>query len=128
MSDAVIVVGVINDDGEPTARVVVRGPGRTLALDAVVNTGFTGDLALPARTIRTLQLEPTATLRVTLADGTTRRTTRYRAHVTLGPVARAADVVEAGEPLVGTRLVWGHDLRVACTAAGRVALAALPAP
>jgi predicted aspartyl protease len=121
-------IGYVNRDGEACVQVVVRSQTATLTVDAVLDTGFNGGLALPASKLRALGAREKRPVRMMLADGSVRTVRRYEAHVTLGPVARAADVVEAGEPLVGTRLVWGHDLRVACTAAGRVALAALPAP
>lgn len=74
--------GSVNARREPVARLRVRGPsGAECDVDAVVDTGYSGALALPAVLCMTLGLPRRAGVTTILADGSSRRVDSYAAEV-----------------------------------------------
>jgi len=113
---------------EAILRLRVRGPARTVAeVDAVVDTGYTGLLTLPAAATEALGLERGMGGQATLADGSARRFDTFVAELEWGGGWRAVVVSALGaEVLVGMRLLAGHDLRVRVVPGGAVEVVALP--
>ena len=69
-----MIRGVVNTEREAIVRLRVRAPGGAeYAVDALVDTGFTGGLAVPPSVAVALGLTFESFGRMTLADGTTRR-------------------------------------------------------
>ena len=65
-----MIKGTVNRDVEPTLSVeVVRRDGHTLSVDAILDTGFSGDLFLPSETIRQVELSLFDQVTAVLADG-----------------------------------------------------------
>ena len=58
-------------------------------VDAVVDTGYTGSLALPAAVVASLGLTRRSGGRAVLADGSLRRFDTFAAEVTLGGMGRS---------------------------------------
>ena len=65
-----MITGSVNAAGEPIVSLRVRGPdGRILEIDAVVDTGFNGLVALPPEQISSLKLPRLGAGRVVYGDG-----------------------------------------------------------
>jgi clan AA aspartic protease len=117
------VIGRVTAGGEARVPLPVHsGGGVVREVDALVDTGFNGEIALPSPLVKALGLTLIGRERMVLADGTSRFARTYRAFVELNEQRYAVRVVEAGEPLVGMGLLWGHDLRIQCVSAGNVVL------
>ena len=110
-----MISGVVNARHEAVVRLRVRGPGGLeLDLDAVIDTGFTASLALPATTVAGLGLARQSGGGAVLADGSVRQFDIYAAEVEWNGVWRPVLVSAVGvEALVGMRLLARHELRIA---------------
>lgn len=65
-----MITGVVTSNREAIIRMLVHGTREQEAqVEAVIDTGFTGFLTLPARLIATLTLSFAGTTRAALADG-----------------------------------------------------------
>lgn len=106
--------GVVNARCEAVVRLRVRGPtGTELDVSAIVDSGFTSSLALPVAAVTALGLVRQSGGSATLADGSVRQFEIYIAHVEWEGKWRPVLVSAVGnEPLVGMRLLRGHDLRI----------------
>jgi clan AA aspartic protease len=96
-------------------------------VDVVIDTGFTGDLTLRQGQISTLGLSRTTSVQAQLADGTIQTTDVYGAiliwdHV---PIQVRVQEVETA-PLLGTRLLAGHELKVSFVPGGAVTIEPIP--
>lgn len=111
-------------------RLRVRGPsGAETAIDAVVDTGYTGSLTLPDLVATSLGLVRRSGGRAVLADGSSRRFDSYAAEAEWGGSWRGVVVSAIGdEALVGMGLLAGHELRVEVVAGGAVAVVPLTPP
>jgi clan AA aspartic protease len=120
--------GVVNARLEAVLRLRFRGPTGTAAeFDAVVDTGYTGLLTLPAEAAESLGLERGMGGQATLADGSARRFDAFAAEVEWGGGRRTVVVSALGaEVLVGMRFLAGHELRVQVAPGGAVEVVALP--
>lgn len=89
---------------------VFAADGLPETFEAVVDTGFTDFVTLPARVIDRLSLTPAAPLEGMLADGSIIEVMLFRASVLWDGVQRAVFVVAAeGKILVGMSLLYGYD-------------------
>lgn len=96
--------------------------------DAIVDTGFTGDLTLPSEHIRELGLEMMAPIDALVANDATFRLDSYRGVALWQGERRAVRVIEAeGTPLIGIGLLWGSLLTAEITGNGAVTITPLPA-
>lgn len=116
--------GVVNANREAVVRLLVRGPGGAVAVvDAVIDTGYSGVMALPAALCMTLGLPQRAGVTTVLADGSSRRVASYAAEVEWGGGWRLVAVTAVGgEALVGMGLLAGNELRVEVTSGGAVSI------
>lgn len=123
-----MIHGVVNARREAVVRLRVRGPGGPgLDLDAVIDSGFTASLTMPAALIAALGLPRQSASQAVLADGTVRQFDLYAAEVEWGSVWRPVLVsAVGGEVLVGMSLLSGHELRVAVVPGGIVEITPLP--
>ena len=118
------ISGVVNSRREAVIRLRVRGPGGVEAgVDALIDTGYSGVMALPAALCMTLGLPQRAGVTTVLADGSSRRVASYAAEVEWdGGWRPVAVTAVGGEALVGMGLLAGHELRVEVTAGGAVSI------
>jgi clan AA aspartic protease len=117
------VDGRVSAGGEVLVPITVHSGNETAReIEALVDTGFNGGLALPARHIEELKLSLVGRERMLLASGDLHFARTYRASVELKGKRASVRVVETGEPLVGMALLWGYDLRIECVENGRVVL------
>src|SRR3954463_3682043 len=112
----------------PSVRLRVRAAGGAdVAVDAVIDTGFTSSLTLPTTVISALGLVRQSAGSATLADGSVRQFDIYAAEVewdgTWRPVLASA---VGSEVLLCMRLLAGHQLRVETVSGGAVEITPFP--
>ncbi len=100
--------------------------GRTQAVRAAVDTGFTGFLSLPPALIADLDLPLVGLKTVELADGSQTNLFVFDAPIEWEGQLRVVPAYEArSTPLIGMRLLRGSRLTVDVVEAGRVAIGPL---
>ncbi len=122
-----MITGVVKSD-EGRIRLKVKGlRGREQEVEAVIDTGYTASLTLPPALIAPLGLRWQTVDRVTLADGSECIFDVYEAKVVWDGKVRSILVDEADtDPLVGMRLLRGHELKMQVRARGKVTIKRLP--
>jgi clan AA aspartic protease len=119
--------GVVNQSCEAILPVVVKSNTTTQLVDAVIDTGFSGFLTLPAHVVTALDLIWKGRDVATLGDGTSCVFDVYISIVIWDGQYRTIDINESETvPLIGMRLLRGYDLRIQTIEGGTVAIAALP--
>jgi clan AA aspartic protease len=117
---------VVADGSEALLPVRVFDPGlggARIEVRAVIDTGFTGHIALPARTVRSLALPELGSEELVLADGTTEIATVHRATVEWHGRPRTVPALAVGaEPLIGMALLAGSRLVMDAVPGGEVVL------
>ena len=130
VSDRMIAMikGVVNSRREAILRLKVRGPGGIdVDVDAVIDTGFTASLSLPSASVDALGLVQKSKSSAILADGSVRKFAIYNAEVKWDGTWRTVLVSAIGdEPLLGMRLLEGHELRIEVKPSGLVQIVPLP--
>ena len=123
-----MIRGVVNARREAIVPLRMRGPsGGEMALDAVVDSGFTAALALPVAVVAALGLGRQSVGGAVLADGSVRQFDIYAAEVAWGGVWRPVLVsAVSDEVLLGMRLLANHELRIAVVPGGAVEITPLP--
>ncbi|HUY31347.1 MAG TPA: hypothetical protein VMV69_01095 [Pirellulales bacterium] len=123
-----MIRGVVNARREAIVPLQVRGPGGTaLELDAVVDSGFSASLTLPAAAVAALGLARQSAGGATLADGSIRQFDIYAAEVAWGGGWRPVLISAVGdEELLGMGLLAGHELRIVVVPGGMVEITPLP--
>ena len=124
-----MIRGTVNAQGEAVVRLRVRGPsGAEQDVDAVIDTGFTASLTLPAATtVAALGLVLQSGGRAGLGDGSVRQFEIYSAEVEWDGNWQPVLVWALGEEvLIGMRLLAGHALRIDVVPGGAVEIALLP--
>jgi clan AA aspartic protease len=92
-------------------------------VEAVVDSGYTGTLTLPPALITLLGLRWQSTQRATLADGSTCVFQVYVGKVVWDSKVRRILVDEANaDPLIGMRLLRGHELKMQVRYRGKVTI------
>lgn len=105
----------------------LSGPtGQVVATDALIDTGFDGSLSLPASLIDELNLTWLQRGRAILADGNETLFDMYEATIIWDGESRRIIVDEAETaPLVGMRLLAGHEVMIRVQVGGRITISAL---
>ncbi len=123
-----MIRGVVNVRREAIVPVRIRGPsGGEMALDAVVDSGFTAALALPVAIATALGLGRQTVGGAVLADGSVRQFDIYAAEVAWGGVWQPVLVSAiSDEVLLGMQLLANHEVRIAVVPGGAVEITPLP--
>jgi clan AA aspartic protease len=123
-----MITGIITAAREAVIQMAVRGPsGHTVAVDAVIDTGFTGWLTLPTSLIGTLGLPFAGTTRATLSDGSEVAIDVFAATVVWDSRDRPVTVLATdGGVLVGMAMLLGFRLTIEGAIGGPVQIEALP--
>ena len=123
-----MIRGAVNARQEAVVSLRLRGPaGTTLDVDAIVDSGFTASLSLPAALVAGLGLVRQSAGRAVLADGSSSYFDVYAAEVAWDGAWRPVTVSAVGaEVLIGMGLLAGHELRIAVVAGGLVEITPLP--
>jgi len=100
-----MIEGYIDEYGQPRVSLVVGGT-RQLTLDAVIDTGFDGDLCLPIEIAIGLGLKLKGLMNVELANGATKRELVFAGTAKLGKMTKDVRIVltEAADALLGTNM------------------------
>jgi clan AA aspartic protease len=122
-----MITGVVQS-GEGRIRLKVKGrQGREQEVEAVIDTGYTASLTLPPALIQALGLPWQTVDRFKLADGSICILDVYEAKAVWDGKVRRILVDEAdAEPLVGMRLLRGHELKMQVRSRGKVTIKRLP--
>ena len=123
-----MIEGAVSARREAVVTLFLQGPaGQTREVDAVIDTGFTGNLTLPLTIVRELGLPATPRVRTTLADGRRVRFNAYTVTVLWDGRPRRINAIEVNNvPLVGMALLEWHNLNIDVQRGGRVAIQANP--
>jgi clan AA aspartic protease len=122
-----MITGVVQAE-EARIRLQVRGRrGREQEVEAVIDSGYSGALTLPPALITLLGLRWQSVERATLADGSTCFFQVFVGKLVWDGKVRTilVDEVDAN-PLVGMRLLRGHELKMQVRARGQVTIKRLP--
>lgn len=122
-----MIRGVVNARREAIVQLRVRSPGGDeMRLDAVVDSGFTAALAMPAAVVAALGLARQSAGGAVLADGSVRQFDIYAAEVAWSGGWRPVLVsAVSDEVLLGMRLLANHELRMAVVPGGAVEITAI---
>jgi clan AA aspartic protease len=122
-----MITGVVKSD-EGRIRLRVKGfRGRQQEVEAIIDTGYTASLILPPALVARLGLRWQSLDRFTLADGSECVLDVYEAKVVWDGQVRTILVDEAdSEPLVGMRLLRGHELKMQIRAGGKLTIKRQP--
>ena len=122
-----MITGSVKFD-EARVRLRVRGPwGQEQEVETIIDTGYTGALTLPPGIIRALGLRWRSVERAILADGSTCVFQVYVGKLLWDGRLRRILVDEAdADPLVGMRLLRGHELKMHVRYRGKVTIKRQP--
>ena len=123
-----MIVGVVNRSRAATISLVAQGAdGQQTTLEAVIDTGFTGFLTLPAALVTQLNLPWLSRQNAVLGDGSVRQFNLHVATVIWDGAEREVAVYVADTaPLVCMGMLDGHEMRMQVVTGGSVTIAALP--
>lgn len=121
--------GFFTSGREPALSMEAIGPDGNRSFDAIIDTGFTGELTLPPDWIEDLGLPYAGVEEMMLADGRFRDTAMYDGYVIIDEEAYDVVIAEAPTvPLVGTNLLWGFSLFIEFQAGGAIEVESLSPP
>jgi clan AA aspartic protease len=124
-----LIVGFVNVRREAIIRMTVRGPHTDREIEAIVDTGFDGNLTLPPSLIEALDLPFRERGRAVLADGSDVSFDIHEAEIVWDECPRTIAVgVADAEPLLGTSLLDGYELTVRFVDEGEVKIKAANGP
>ena len=122
-----MITGLVKSDEGRIRLKVIGLRGRERVVNAVVDTGYTAALTLPHAWIAALGLRWRSIDRATLADGSESVFDVFEAKIVWDGKVRRILVDEAEtDPLVGMRLLKGHELKMQIRARGKVTIKRLP--
>lgn len=122
-----MMTGIVTSNKEAVLRVMVRGAhGPEVLVDAIIDTGFTGFLTLPAQLIITLALAFAGTTRALLGDGSEVRMDIFEGVVLWDNQERHVPVLAAsGDALMGMSMLSGYRMTLDVEDGGSVVVEAL---
>lgn len=124
-----MISGTVQGDEAVVTVTIEDAGGVPQEFQAVIDTGFTGAITLPATAVYSLRLVAMRPVRATLAGGERLAFNTYGATVRLHGSPRLARVIEMdGQPLIGMELLRGSRLVVDVMEGGTVAIEPLPEP
>jgi clan AA aspartic protease len=113
--------GVVNAKLDAVVSLTIRGPsGIETTMDAVIDSGFTAGLNVPATVIAALGLVPHSIGGAILADGSVRQFELFTVEVDWNGWRPLLACSMGDEVLIGMRLLSGYELRIAVTPGGVV--------
>lgn len=117
-----MIEGVVNASYEAVIDLLLRGPvGQTTVVEAVIDTGYTGFLALPMDLVSELGLTYKSSGGAFLADGSEVSFGVYDGEVIWETQPRHIEIDATGDtPLVGMLMLDSHSLYVEVEDGGRV--------
>lgn len=108
--------GTVDHSGRALISVALRKSGTSAPMPITVwiDTGFTGELVLPAAVIESLDLEASGTVDAILADGSQIELSTYSCLIDWFGQTKSLEIIaNDGEcPLLGVGLLLGLELRI----------------
>lgn len=123
-----MILGTVNDRNQIRIDLpVLDGAGYQQVVNAILDSGFEGWLALPHALITSLQMSWLTEGSVRFADGRVERIDYYEGTVVWDGVERTVEVHALdGDILIGMALLSGYDLRARIVIGGAVQIEAIP--
>ena len=123
-----MIIGKIVDNQEALIELEIVDVNHTEKVEAIIDTGFTGELTLPSDLIERLGLPRIGELRITLGDGNEVDVGLYLAMVLWQGEERIVQVLSTddGKALVGMSLLYGNRLTLEGVTDGKVTIEPLP--
>lgn len=125
------VSGIVSAEREAVVRLTVFGSsagdsGRSVEVEAIFDTGFTGHLTLSPVVVVELGLPLLGSRNSMLADGSRVALDVYRAQIPWDGQKRAVEVLATqGGALAGMSLIWGHRVSLSAVEGGEVVIESL---
>jgi len=112
-----MITGIVSEGADsrgllPLIPLIVRGfNGEEVRLEAMIDTGFSGSLALRADDVQALNLLVSGTALTELADGSEKEARTYFAVIEWDEGSQLVEVVgDNPVPLIGMQLLEGYNL------------------
>jgi predicted aspartyl protease len=104
----------VNEYGHPVVGITVVGSRGSATAEAILDTGFDGDVCLPTQVAIQLGLELAATQLIELADGTRKRELVFAGEGVFEDELRKVEIIltEAQDTLIGSRLLADKILEI----------------
>ena len=100
---------------------ILDSAGRSWPVNAVIDTGFTGDISLPTSTIRRLSLRPLGQRTFTLANGELSVMNAYSGRIIWHERPRDVVVIQSEDAaMIGMNLIWGSRVTLEARTDGDV--------
>ena len=109
-----MISGYFNANRHPCVELTVAGGRGRQTIEAVIDTGFDGDLTLPVQLAIQLGLDLCATQRFELADGSIENQLVFLGDIQLGDIQRTAEVIltDSIDALLGSGPLIDHILEI----------------
>lgn len=121
-----MIIGKIVDNQEATIELEIVGANDTEKVEAIIDTGFTGELTLPSDLIDRLGLPRIGELPITLGDGNEIEIDLYLGMILWQGENRIVQVLRTdSRPLVGMSLLYGNRLTLDVITDGEITLETL---
>ena len=124
-----MILGIVSVRGDLLVPIrLLDANGHIHRVEAVIDTGFNGYLALPSDLIQQLGVPAAEPVDMGLATNMVVTVESFEGVVLWRGERRPVEILESeGTPLVGTALLWGSLLTAEITDNGAVAIGPLPA-
>ena len=122
------ILGTVDASTTPLVQLKIRPPGGVeIEGDALVDTGFNGELIIARDVVQSLGLIAKSQVRATMPDGRIELLDVYVIELrwTTGWIRVDVPSLET-ESLLGMGLLAGCELKIACVAGGEIQIAPLP--
>ncbi len=120
-----MIAGIFNDREARVLLVVLGSNGAEQGVAAILDTGFSGFLTLPASVIEALELPWLGRGQALVGDGSHQAFDLYAATIVWDDVPRPVQVASTEtEPLLGIDMLYGHELRIQVVEDGAVTIEA----
>lgn len=119
-----MIIGTVDAGLNAIVNVDILGRNsRKLTVEAVIDTGFDGNLTLPYRVITLLEFPWVRSQSVILGDGNPQPCDVYDGEIAWNTQLRSIEIEAADtQPLIGMALMRGYDLHIEIVEGGSVAL------
>ena len=119
-----MIRGKVSGDLQPLVAVdIIDGEGHPQSLEVILDTGFTGYLTLPTKSIQRLGLPSVGQRTFELANGELFEFEAYLASVSWhGRLSDALVLKSDSAPLLGMTLLWGSRVTLDALTDGEVAI------
>lgn len=106
--------GYVDEFGQPKVEVTFMGPWGKVITEAIIDTGFNGEVSLPVPIAVRLGLRLKGTQEVMLADGSRKSSLVFAGQIVLdgAPEDTLIFLSDLNEPLLGTQLLGNRLLKI----------------